>query len=261
MPNYVVKVFPKDSEKIAQEDIEKVFNRVTKTLKSSPNLLFNRELKKPRTGFDFSSLVMTDYGIKATYIVEKELIIPTVDGNIREYQMITIPGKYIFNQGALLISNSSDPLIKKVSTAWAELLFPTRVFLPASIEITKDQIHQIYASAKTVIQVSHIESKGLDKIQLKAFDITNKEWYKEEGFDSDTVNSFTFIPALPNTFQGKTVICKMYHDGRFVIYQSAKFSDEEFEEIQLFLLNKIIEVVGSPLCKHGAAEVQEKLTV
>jgi hypothetical protein len=202
----------------------------------------------------------TNYGIKATYIVEKELVIPTVDGDVREFQMITIPGKFILDQGVLLISNSSDPLIEKVSNAWAELLFPTRIVLPTSIEITQDQFHQIiHASAKTVIQISHLESKGLDKIQLRAFDLTNKEWYKEEGFDSDAVERFSFIPALPDAFEGKTVICKMYRDGRFVIYQSAKFSDEEFDDIQLFLVNKIAEVVGSPLCQHGATEVQEKL--
>lgn len=260
MPNYVIKVFPKDSIKVAQEPIDSIFKRISATLESSPTLIFNKELKKPRTGFDFSSLAVTEYGIKATYIVEKELIIPTVDGDVREFQMIAIPGKFILNQGILLISNSSDPLIEKASSAWSELLFPKRIISPFSIEISKEQFHQIiHASAKTVIQISHTETKGLDKIQLKAFDLTNKEWYKEEGFDSDAVERFSFIPSLPDAFGGKTVICKMYRDGRFVIYQSAKFTDDEFEQIQLYLVNKIAGVVGSPLCRFGAAEVQEKL--
>ena len=260
MPNYVVKVFPKDSVKFVQEPMDSVFKKISSTIESTPALIFNKDLKKPRTGFDFSSLEMTSCGIKATYIVEKELNIPTVEGDIREFQMIAIPGKFIFNQGILLISSSSDPLIEKVSGAWAELLFPTRIISPFTIDFTKEQFHQIInASAKTVIGISHTETKGLDKIQLKAFDLTNKEWYKDEGFDSDEVERFSFIPSLPDSFKGKTVICKMYRDGRFVIYQSAKFSEEEFEQIQLFLVNKIAEVVGSPLCQFGASEVQEKL--
>lgn len=262
MPNYVVKVFPKDCIKFTQEPVDSILKRISTALESSSALIFNRELKKPRTGFDPSSLIATHYGIKATYIVEKELVIPTVDGDVREFQMIAIPGKFILSQGILLISNSSDTLIEKVADAWAELIFPTRIISPSSIEITQDQFHQIiHAAAKTVIQISHTESKGLDKIQLKAFDLTNKEWYKEEGFDTDAVERFSFIPALPEAFEGKTVICKMYRDGRFVIYQSAKFTDDEFEQIQLFLLNKIAEVVGSPLCQYGATEVQEKLIV
>jgi hypothetical protein len=260
MPNYVIKVFPKDSVKKAQEPIDSIFKRVSATLEASHSLVFNRDLKKPRTGFDFSSLAMMDYGFKATYIIEKELIIPTVDGDVREYQMIAISGKYIFEQGILLISSSSDPIIEKVTNAWTDILFPTRIFEPYTIDFTKEQFHDIInASAKTVIGISHTDAKGLDRIQLKAFDLTNKEWYKAEGFDSNEVERISFIPALPNTFEGKTVISKMYRNGRFVIYQSAKFSEDEFEQIQLFLVNKIAEVVGSPLCKYGAAEVQEKL--
>jgi hypothetical protein len=51
----------------------------------------------------------------------------------------------------------------------------------------------------------------------------------------------------------------MYRNCRFVIYQSAKFSETEFEQIQLFLVDKIAEVLGSPLCKYGASEMQVKL--
>ena len=141
MPNYVVKVLPKYSVKFAQEPIDSIFKRLAVTLESSPSLIFNKDLKKPRTGFDFSSLEMTDYGIKAIYIIEKELIIPTVDGDVREFQMIAIPGKFILDQGVLLIANSSDPLIEKVSAAWAELLFPTRIISPLALEIP-EHLHQ-----------------------------------------------------------------------------------------------------------------------
>jgi hypothetical protein len=260
MPNYVIKVFPKDSVKFAQEPKDAVLKKISQKLESTPSLLFNKELKKPRSGFDPTSLEMTDYGVKLTYIVEKELVIPTVEGSIREYQMIAIPGKFIFEQGILLISNSSDTLIEKGSNAWAELLFPTRSLSPSPIDFTKEQFHQIIeASARTVLDISHIETKGLDKIQLKAYDLRNKAWYQEEGFDSENAERFSFIPNLPDSFKGKTVICKMYRDGRFVVYQSAKFSEDEFEQIQLFLINKIAKTVGSPLCKFGASEVQEKL--
>jgi len=262
MPNYVIKLLPKDSVKLAQEPIESIFNRISTTLNSSSSLIFDKDTKKPRTGFDSYSLKITDYGIKATYIVEKELIIPTVEGDIREFQMIAIPGKYILKQGILLISNSSDPIIEKVSIAWAELIFPSLIISPRTLEITKEQFHEIiFASARTVIQASHTESKGLDRISLKAFDLTNKKWYKEEGFGTDTAERFDFIPSLPESFQGKTVICKIYRDGRFVIYQNAKFSDSEFEEIQLFLVDKIAKVMGSPLCKYGPSEMQEKLVL
>lgn len=260
MPNYVIKVFPKDSVKFGKEPKDSILKKISSKLESTPSLLFNKELKKPRAGFDLSSLEVTDYGVKLTYIIEKELVIPTVEGSIREYQMMAIPGKFIFDQGILLISSSSESLIEKGSNAWAELLFPTRSLSPGPIDFTKEQFRQIIeASAKTVIDISHVETKGLDKIQLKAFDLRNKEWYKEEGFDSENAERFSFIPSLPDSFMGKTVICKMYRDGRFVIYQSAKFTEEEFEQIQLFLVNKIAEVVGSPLCRFGASEVQEKL--
>ncbi len=262
MPNYVIKLFPKDSVKFSQQPVESILKQISSTIESMPTLTFNKDLKKPRNGFDFTTLEMSSYGIKATYIVEKEINIPTVEGSIREFQMIPIPGKFIFNQGILLISSSSEPIIEKVTSAWAELLFPTRVITPVTINLTKEQFHQIInISARTVIGTSHTETKGLDKIQLKAFDLTNKEWYKEEGFDFDEVERFSFIPTLPNSFKGKTVICKMYRDGRFVIYQSAKFTEEEFEQIQLFIIDKIAEIVGSPLCQFGSSEFQEKLII
>jgi hypothetical protein len=259
MPKYVVKVLPKDSIKYLQEPIDTIFQRISETLESSPTLTFHKELKKPRIGFDLSSLKITNYGIKITYIIEKELIIPTVEGDVREFQKIAIPGKLILDEGVVLISNSSDTLIEKVSNAWAELLFPSYIPSLLTLKFEKEQFHQIIrASTKTVIQTSHTETKGLDKIQLRAFDLTNKEWYKEE-FDSDTVDRISFIPLLPESFGGKTVICKMYRDGRFVIYQSAKFSEAEFEQIQLFLVKKIAEILGSPLCHYGAPEIQMKL--
>lgn len=262
MPNYVVKVFPKDSIKLAQEPTEALFNQILATLESLPALVFNRELKKPRAGFDTSSISIADYGIEAIYLVEKELIIPTIDGDVREFQKIAVPGKYIFEQGVLLISNSSEAIIEKVSAAWSQLLFPTRIISPITLEIPKEKFHEIiYTSAKTVIRADHTESKGLERIHLKAFDLTNKEWYKEEGFDFDSAERYDFIASLPESFGGKTVICKMYRNGRFVIYQNARFSEKEFEQIQLFLVKKIAEILGSPLCQHGASEMQMRLNL
>ena len=126
MPNYIIKVFPKDSIKLIQEPIDSIFKKFSSNLNTDSSLIFNLDSKKPREGFDLSSLKITDYGIKATYIFEKSMNISTVEGNINEYQKIAIEGKFIIKQGILILTNSSDVLTEKISKIWANILFPTR---------------------------------------------------------------------------------------------------------------------------------------
>ena len=260
MPNYIIKVFPKDSIKLIQEPIDSIFKKFSSNLNTNSSLIFNLDSKKPREGFDLSSLKITDYGIKATYIFEKSMNISTVEGNINEYQKIAIEGKFIIKQGILILINSSDVVTEKISKIWANMLFPTHIVTLVDVEISKDQFHQLRISCgSTITEILHTESKGLDKIQLKAVDLPNKEWYKEEDFDSANIERCTLIPTLPNSLRGKTVVCKVYRNGRFVIFQNSNFTADEFEQIELFLVDKIIEVLGSPLCQLGKSEKQTKL--
>lgn len=262
MPSISIKVLPKDSTKYFQESIDMIYEKRIEKSNSLSSQLFNKNLKKPRSGFDHSSFSIMKYGIKATYIIEKEINIPTVDGIIKEYQKIEVPGIFIPKQGIILISNSSESIIEKVSIAWAELLFPEKLIVPTTLQIPKEKFSEIRSlSARIVIQISHTESKGLEEIKLRGYDITNKEWYKEEGFNSDSTERFDFIPSLPDDFGNRTTVCRMYRNGRFVIYYNSKFSESEFEDIQLFLIKKIAEVLGSPLCNYGATDIQEKLNI
>jgi hypothetical protein len=260
MPNYTIKVFPKDSINLLNEPIDEIIGKISSCFKTDSSLLFNLESKKPREGFDLTSLKKTGYGIKAKYILEKKVNFTTIEGNINDFQKIEVEVKFIVEQGIFILKNSSDTLDEKLSKIWANILFPTHVVSLTDIEISKDQFHQLRTVCNsTMTEIIHTESKGLEKIQLKAIDLPNKEWYKKEDFDSANIEKCTMILTLPDSFGGKTVVCHIYRNGRFVIYHKASFADDEFEQIELFIVNKIIEILGSPLCRFGDKEKQTRL--
>lgn len=258
MPSYSIRILPVNSNKISQEQIDEIAKIITGKVIATPAVIFEQSAKQPREGFDSSSVDVTEYGIKANYILEEELIVPTMDGDTKYFQKTIIESKLICKEGILLITSTSDK-VDTVSKKWADIMFPTKIISCKNLEITREQLQQIIKDyAKTVIGISHIECKGLDKIRMVAYDLPNKEWYKKEGFDSDQVEQITFIPNPPPNLI-KTPICRIYRNGKLVIYHNAKFSEDEFERIELYLIDILSQVLGSPLCKHGIMASQGKL--
>jgi hypothetical protein len=257
MSSCSVKILPANANETAPQ---KVIDIVDHLKSSDSSIIFHPNSKKPRKGFQSSSAEITDYGMKVKYILEKEVIIQTFEGDKQEYQTIFAECKFIKQEGILLISSNSAKLTDEVANIVAELLFQDMVVKCVDLDLTQEQLQSIIEKgARTVIEVHLPQTKGLDQIRLKAYDIQNKEWFIEEGFASENVERYTFIPNLSGAFAKKTVICNLYKNGRFVIYQKQSFGEEEIENIQFYILKMISDVLGSPLCKYGQMGGQAKL--
>ena len=261
MPGYSIRILPPSSNKIPSAKIEEFAQVMNGKIASTPPQIFDLTSKPPRKGFDASSVKVVDYGLKATYLLEEEVIIPTAAGDAKNFRKITIECKFIRKEGILLISSSTDN-VDIVSKAWADVFFPDKLVNCPGIELNLTQLHELVNNhARTVIDISHVECKGLEKIRMKAYDLPKKDWYKDEGFDSFKVDQITFIPKLTSALANRTPICRVYKSGRFVIYHNAKFSNDEFEQIELQIVDMISKILGGPLCKAGSSTNQGRLVV
>lgn len=259
MPNYTIMLLPPNSNKIQKDKLVEIATVMNGNTVSTPPIIFGSEAPHPRSGFDASSIVVTDYGIKAKYLIEEEVIIPTADGEVKNFRIVVIPGKFITKEGVLLISGSADK-VNAVAGKWADVFFPAKIVNCKGINLSLEQLHKVVNdNARTIIEISHVECKGLEKIRMKAYDLPKKEWYKEEGFEEYGVDHMTFVPNLNGELAKKTPICRLHRSGRFVIYRNSNFSDEEFEQIELQLVDMIAETLGRPLCKFGSSSSQGRL--
>jgi len=260
MAIYSVRVLPPNSNKLTSEHIDRSLSAMSGRATSTPLVTFERDAQSPRQGFDPSSVERTEYGFKANYLLEEEITIPTISGEKKEFRVQRFEGKFIKKEGVLLIASALPKRVDDVCKKWIDVMFPEKIVSCEGLKLSQDQLHNIIKNhAKTVIQVSHIKCKGLDKIRIHAYDLTNKKWYRDEQFESDQVEQITFIPILSGSLEKKTAICRIYYDGKFVIYHNAKFSEQEFTQIELHIVDVLAEIFGSPLCHLGSRSSQNRL--
>jgi hypothetical protein len=255
-----IKILPGNADKIFDQKIIDIVESFQRSSIEQSLIIFDQSSKKPRKGFLPDSAKVTDYGMTITYVFEKGIIIPTFEGDKKEFQTITAECKFIKKEGILLISSNNAKLIDEVANSLANIFFPKIVAECFELNFSSDDLHSIIEKgARIVIEAIHYKTKGLDQIRLKAFDIQKKDWYIEEGFDSENVERYMFIPNLTGELAKKTVVCNIYKNGRFVIYQKQTFGEKEIEEIQFFIVKMISEILGSPLCQYGQTGSQAKL--
>ena len=97
---------------------------------------------------------------------EEKIMIPTAEGDIVEFKKTSVGGKFIKNQGILLIGASTDSIAKKVTKKWLETLFPERIIPIEFLKISQNNLSTFVTNhARTVIAISHSEVKGLQTIR------------------------------------------------------------------------------------------------
>lgn len=261
MATYSLRILPIGSNALPGESIEQAIGVIRGTISSTPSMVFEQDAPMPRSGFSPSSVVQTDYGFRANFLVEEQVSIPTIDGEKKEFRIKSIVGKYLKKEGILLIGTTTPKLAETICDKWLGVLFPDKIVTCVGLKLDHDQFIKILKDhSRTLIEVSHVKCKGVDKIRIHAFDLMNKDWYLNEHFESEQLEQITFVPILTGDLAKKTPICRIYRDGKFVVYDNSKFSEPEFERIEQHVVDILAQIFGSPLCHLGARGSQTRLT-